>query len=87
MVQETEPVKKKKNAPVHKEAFEDFAKNSFQVTISRIQQLALQKAGGKLPTPKEQLEMVSSKREAKKSRRGAANHSLYLIQLSIVRLC
>ena len=27
---------------VHREPFEDFAKNSFQVTISRVQQLALQ---------------------------------------------
>lgn len=68
---------KKENgaATVHKEAFEDFAKNSFMVTISRVQQIALKKAGAKLPTPKEQLEMVNKRREAKKSRCGAVSHS------------
>ena len=60
---------------VHREPFEDFAKNSFQVTINRVQQLALQKIGGKLPTPQEQLDMVNKRREAKKSRPGSANHS------------
>ena len=54
---------------VDREPFEAFAKNS------RVQQLALQKIGGKLPTPQEQLDMVNRRREAKKSRAGSANHS------------
>jgi|Cyp2metagenome_2_1107375.scaffolds.fasta_scaffold79274_2 hypothetical protein len=60
---------------VIKENFKDFAENSFKITINRIQQLTLQKVGMKLPTPKEQLEMVNKRREAKKSRTGAASHS------------
>ena len=61
----------KRKSLVHKEKFEDFAdfsKNSYTLTISRCQQLALAKAGGKLPTPAEQLELINKKREKKKSR-------------------
>ena len=65
----------KKTSEVHKEAFQDFAENSFRVTITRVQQLALQKAGARLPTPSEQLAMVNKRREAKKSKRGTVNHS------------
>jgi hypothetical protein len=51
---------------VHTEAFEDFAKNSFLVTINKVQQAALSKSGGKLPTPAEQLDLVNKRRVAKK---------------------
>ena len=60
---------------VHTEAFEDFAKNSFLVTINKVQQAALSKSGGKLPTPAEQLDLVNKRRVAKKGREGKANHS------------
>ena len=63
---------------VHKEQFEDFAQNSFKLTIGRVQQVALQKIGGKLPTPKEQLDLVNKRRDAKKSRTGASNHGLMI---------
>lgn len=66
---------RKAETTVLKESFKDFAENSFKVTISRIQQLTLQKVGMRLPTPREQLEMVNKRREAKKSRTGAASHS------------
>lgn len=59
---------------VHLEKFEDFSQNSFKVTIARVQQAALRNAGGRLPTPGEQLEMINRRREKKKARRGNANH-------------
>jgi len=65
----------KTKTTIHSESFEDFAENSFKVTISKVQQLALSKAGGKLPTPAEQLAMINRRREAKKSRAGQVNHS------------
>ena len=37
--------------------------------------IGIEKAGGKLPTPKEQLELINKRREAKKSRSGAVSHS------------
>lgn len=66
----------KKKTVEHTENFKDFAQNAFKITISRIQQLALQKAGGKLPTPAEQLQLVKSRREKKKSRMSTAKHVL-----------
>ena len=57
---------KDKKSHVHTERFEDFASNSFKVTISHVQQVALQKAGGRLPTPAEQLALVNKRREKKK---------------------
>ena len=65
----------KPESTVMKESFQDFAENSFKITISRIQQLTLKKVGMRLPTPREQLEMVNKRREAKKSRAGTASHS------------
>ena len=59
---------------MHLEKFEDFSHNSFRVTIARVQQAALKKAGGRLPTPGEQLEMINRRREKKKTRKGNANH-------------
>ena len=69
------PEKQKGKSLVRKEKFEDFAdfsKNSYTITISRCQQLALSKAGGKLPTPAEQLELINKRREKKKARIGSA---------------
>ena len=60
--------KKDVKSSVHTERFEDFASNSFKVTISHVQQVALQKAGGRLPTPAEQLALVNKRREKKKGR-------------------
>lgn len=65
----------KSKTTVHTERFEDFAKNTFAVTISKVQQAALSKAGGKLPTPAEQLALVNQRRVAKKGRAKAAKHS------------
>ena len=65
----------KRKSLVHKEKFEDFAdfsKNSYTLTISRCQQLALAKAGGRVPTPAEQLELINKRREKKKSRVASA---------------
>jgi len=64
----------KKKTVEHTEHFKDFAQNAFKITISRVQQLALHKAGGKLPTPAEQLQLVKSRREKKKSRMSTAKH-------------
>ena len=47
---------------VHTERFEDLAANSFKVTIAKVQQTALSKAGGRLPTPAEQLAMNNQKK-------------------------
>ena len=69
------PEKQKGKSLVRKEKFEDFAdfsKNSYTITIRRCQQLALSKAGGKLPTPAEQLELINKRREKKKARIGSA---------------
>ena len=60
---------------VELEDFADFSKNSYSVTINRCQQLALAKAGGKLPTPAEQLELINKRREKKKSRVATAKPS------------
>ena len=40
----------------------DFSISSFQVTISRIQQLALEKANHKVPCPEEQLALIRAKK-------------------------
>ena len=64
---------------MHTERFEDFAKNAFAVTISKVQQAALNKAGGRLPTPAEQLALVNQRRSAKKAREAKAKHSWFII--------
>lgn len=46
-------------------AFEDLAKNTFQVTITRVQQEALKHAGSRVPTPSEQLALVAARRKKK----------------------
>ena len=60
---------------VHTERFEDLAANSFKVTIAKVQQTALSKAGGRLPTPAEQLAMITKRRTAKKGRTSNAKPS------------
>ncbi len=50
---------------VQRVAFEDLAKNTFQITISRVQQEALKYAGSKVPTPSEQLALVAARRKKK----------------------
>lgn len=63
------------------EKYEDFSKNCFKVTISRIQQVALKKAASsKLPTPGEQLELIQKRREAK-SKGKAAIPSWFMLNL------
>lgn len=66
---------KDEKSRVHRVNFEDFAQNSFSVTIARVQQAALKQAGGRLPTPAEQLAMINQRREKKKGRASAASHS------------
>ena len=60
---------------VHTERFEDLAANSFKVTIAKVQQTALSKAGGRLHTPAEQLAMITKRRTAKKGRTSNAKPS------------
>ena len=69
----------KTKTTVHIERFEDFAKNAFAVTISKVQQAALNKAGGRLPTPAEQLALVNQRRSAKKAREAKTKHNLCII--------
>ncbi len=71
------PSQEKVPAPttVHTERFEDLAANSFRITIAKVQQTALSKAGGRLPTPAEQLAMITKRRTAKKGRTSNAKPS------------
>ena len=67
---------KDKKTLVHKEKFQDFSdfsENAFRVTISRCQQVALDKAGGKLPLPEEQLALINKHREKKNARLATSN--------------
>ena len=60
---------------VHEEKFQDFSDfsaNAFRVTIGRCQQVALDKAGGKLPLPAEQLALINKHREKKNARLATA---------------
>lgn len=41
----------------------DFAASAFKVTMSRVQQLALEKAHGPVPCPEQQLALLNSKKE------------------------
>ena len=66
--------KPKSQTLVHREQFKDLAANSFKVTISRVQQLALEKAGSKLATPAEQLALLNQRRQEKKTKGGTVNH-------------
>ena len=65
--------KKATKSLVHREKFKDFSQNAYTLVISRCQQLALSKAGNKLPTPAEQLELINKRREKKKARVASAN--------------
>ena len=51
--------------------FKDFSKNAFEVTINRVQALALARAGDRVPLPEEQLRLMAASR-MKKSKREAA---------------
>ncbi len=66
--------KRKLQTNVHTEHFKDLSANSFKVTIARVQQLALEKAGAKLATPAEQLAMLNQRRNEKKTKGGTVNH-------------
>lgn len=66
---------KDKKTLVHEEKFQDFSDfsaNAFRVTIGRCQQVALDKAGGKLPLPAEQLALINKHREKKNARLATA---------------
>ena len=65
--------KKATKSLVHREKFKDFSQNASTLVISRCQQLALSKAGNKLPTPAEQLELINKRREKKKAKVASAN--------------
>ena len=56
---------------VQKVPFEDFAKNSFEVTINRVQALALSKASHPVPLPTEQLAILKKKQEKKRKESAA----------------
>ena len=43
-------------------AFKDFSENSFAVTIKKVQALALEKAGGPVPSPNKQLALLATRR-------------------------
>lgn len=58
---------------VHFEQFQDLSQSTYDITIGRVQQLALQKAGGPVPIPTKQLELLS-KKQGKEQRS-------YLIQI------
>ena len=45
--------------------FQDFSANAFQVTISRVQQVALKQIGFKVPKPSDQLALVAERRKQK----------------------
>ena len=47
---------------VHFEQFKDLSESTYRVTISKVQQLALQKAGGPVPNPSQQLELLNKKK-------------------------
>ena len=47
---------------VHFEKFEDLSESAFKLTIGRVQQLALQKAGGPVPLPSKQLALLNQKK-------------------------
>ena len=47
---------------VHTEKFEDLSASAYRVTISQVQQLALKKAGGPVPLPSRQLELLNTKK-------------------------
>lgn len=53
----------------------DFALSSFQVTINKIQQLALDKASEKIPCPEDQLQLIRERRSKKTKEK--SNLSLY----------
>ena len=78
-----EDSEEKAKTKVHRECFEDFAQNSFRVTIGRVQQLALKQAGGRLPTPKEQLALVNKRREAKRGRASSVNLGKFHITFAL----
>lgn len=42
--------------------FEDLSSSTYRVLIGRVQQLALQKAGGPVPLPAQQLELLAKKK-------------------------
>lgn len=52
---------------VHYKAFKDLSESAYRVTISEVQQLALEKAGGPVPIPGQQLEVLN-KRKGKEQR-------------------
>ena len=57
---------------MHVEEFKDFSQNAYRVTIARVQQLALKKAGAKAVTPQEQLAVMAKNKE-KRTRAGAVS--------------
>ena len=52
-------------AAVKTVCFEDFATNAFSVTVSKVQQVALARAGSRVPRPSEQLALVAERRKQK----------------------
>ena len=65
--------------------FKDFAANAFNVAISKVQQVALARAGSRVPRPSEQLALVAERRKQKTAMRHARIKLLFLVHSSLLR--